>query len=56
MLGQAPSAQSETHVLQQVRCECGRCGAHVVGLLGYTLGGCCNNCGSYDITPLDRAA
>jgi hypothetical protein len=35
-----------------VRCLCTHCGAHVIGLLGHTLGGSCENCGSYEIHPL----
>lgn len=39
-----------------VRCECRRCGVHVVATAGFSLGGCCANCGSYDIAPIEEKA
>jgi len=39
-------------VVEDVRCACRDCGAHLMGWRGYTLSGNCGNCGSYDVQPL----
>jgi hypothetical protein len=54
MTSAAPTLAPPVHPVRRVRCLCAHCGAHVMGLLGYTLGGCCDNCGSYEISPLDE--
>jgi hypothetical protein len=39
-------------VMREVRCECAVCGAHATGWQAYSLGASCNNCGSYDMHPV----
>jgi hypothetical protein len=38
--------------VQDIRCACRECGAHLIGWRGYTLSGRCGNCGSYDVQPV----
>ena len=41
-------------MVSQLRYLCGRCGAHVMAVVGRaSVGGCCSTCGSYDIRPAD---
>ena len=42
--------------MTHVRCRCLQCGAHTMGALGHTLGGYCQNCGSYQLEPMTGAA
>lgn len=42
-------------LVTDVRCECGRCGAHVIVRAALTIGGSCGNCGSYELTPVTVA-
>jgi hypothetical protein len=39
--------------VRDVRCECTVCGTHATGWQGHTLSACCDNCGSYDMRPVD---
>jgi hypothetical protein len=39
-----------------VRCACARCGAHVKVRDSWQLSGRCQNCGGYDLRPLEAAA
>lgn len=39
--------------LHRARCACGRCGAHTFTNVGFTVGGSCPNCGSFDLVPVD---
>ena len=41
--------------MRDVRCRCMRCGVHTMARLGYTLGGSCDNCGSYQLEPMAGA-
>ena len=45
----------EPPVWQRMRCECRRCGVHVVTNVGYTVAGECANCGSYELSPISPA-
>jgi len=55
-LATATEPQMTQPHMTQVRCGCLRCGAHTMGALGYTLGGSCQNCGSYELEPMSGAA
>ena len=35
-----------------LRCSCDRCGAHVIARSAFRIAGFCENCGSYEITPI----
>ena len=39
-----------------LRCRCASCGAHVTAQSGYRIAGQCQNCGSYELMPLDALA
>lgn len=39
----------------KVRCECARCGAHVLVRRSWQISGWCQNCRSYDVRPLATA-
>jgi len=44
--------------MRSMRCECCVCGAHLIAMVGTTIGGnCgnCGNCGSYEVRPLEPA-
>ena len=40
---------------QVVRCACGVCGTHINAVKAFRVAGCCANCGSYDLRPIDGA-
>jgi Zn finger protein HypA/HybF involved in hydrogenase expression len=48
-------ADDDVRPLTRVRCECLRCGAHVIATRSYSLGGYCGNCGSYELRVLDES-
>ena len=51
----ALSTSTQSH-MTHVRCRCLLCGAHSMGDLGHTLGGNCQNCGSYELEAMIGAA
>jgi len=46
----------EQPMMREVRCECAVCGAHTTGWQAFSLGASCNNCGSYDMRPVQVIA
>jgi hypothetical protein len=52
------SARHRARAMESVRCACRLCGAHVTTTRGFVLAGNCDNCGSYELVPVDipRAA
>jgi hypothetical protein len=36
-----------------IRCVCDHCGVHVLAVVSWRVNGCCGNCGSYELTPLE---
>jgi hypothetical protein len=47
-----PSLPVNVLRLRPVRCECRVCGAHTITDMCYSVGGNCQNCGSYDLVPV----
>jgi hypothetical protein len=40
--------------LRKARCACQACGAHTFAYVGYTIGGSCQNCGSFELRLVDE--
>jgi hypothetical protein len=41
--------------LRRARCECRRCGVHMITDVGFKVAGSCRNCGSFDLVPIGNA-
>ncbi len=40
----------------RVRCSCDHCGAHVMATRSWHLTGSCENCGGFELTPVEPAS
>lgn len=47
-----PAPGASPRALHRARCSCQCCGAHTYTNVGYTIGGNCPNCGSFDLVPI----
>jgi hypothetical protein len=50
--GQQVPGGIETFTIEDVRCACAVCGAHVMAWQGHELSGWCSVCGSYELRAL----
>jgi hypothetical protein len=51
----APAAPGERPAAHLVRCACAVCGTHVNAVKTFRVAGSCQNCGSFDLVPVDGA-
>ena len=50
---QLPPAVAHTPgPLHRARCECRRCGVHMITDVGFKVAGSCRNCGSFELVPI----
>ena len=50
-----PPLPENVRRLRPVRCACRVCGAHTIVDMCFSVGGNCQNCGSYDLEPVERS-
>ncbi len=41
--------------LHRARCECRRCGVHMITDVGFKVAASCRNCGSFELVPIADA-